>query len=108
MMKRLCLYICTLMCFLALCQTCMAQTNPWNGSWKADPSSLKYEGETFSVATDADGFTVTRGGQLQPKVVCDGKEQKSTDGTMLTCTRWICDCCDQEWQADSEDDDFDF
>lgn len=86
-MKRPCVSVCAVMCFLALSRTCLAQSNPWNGSWKLDPSSLKYEGATFSVATDADGFTVTRGGQAQPKVVCDGKEQKSTNGTMLTCTK---------------------
>ena len=87
MVKRLCISVCAAMCLLALSRACIAQSNPWNGSWKLDPSSLKYEGATFSVATDADGFTVTRGGQAQPKVVCDGKEQKSTNGTMLTCTK---------------------
>jgi len=65
----------------------MAQSNPWNGSWKLDPSSLKYEGSTFSMATDDDGFTVTRGGEAQPKVVCDGKEHKSANDIMLTCTK---------------------
>jgi hypothetical protein len=87
MMKRLCVSVCAVVCFFALNRTCLAQSNAWNGSWKLDPSSLKYEGATFSVATDADGFTVTRGGQAQPKVVCDGTEQKSTDGTTLTCTK---------------------
>jgi len=87
MMKRLYVSVCAVMCLLALSRTCIAQSNPWNGSWKLDPSSLKYEGATFSVATDADGFTVTRGGEAQPKVVCDGKEQKSTFGTTLTCTK---------------------
>jgi hypothetical protein len=86
-MKRLCVSVCAVMCLLALSRTCIAQSNPWNGSWKLDPSSVKYEGATFSVATDAGGFTVTRGGQAQPKVVCDGTEQKSTDGTTLTCTK---------------------
>lgn len=86
-MKRLCVSVCAVMCLLALSRTCMAQSNPWNGSWKLDPSSLKFDGATFSVATDADGFTVTRGGEAQPKVVCDGKEQKSTNGTTLTCTK---------------------
>jgi hypothetical protein len=75
------------MSLLALSPACIAQSNPWNGSWKLDPSSLKLEGSTFSVATDDDGFTVTRGGEAQPKVVCDGKEQKSANGTMLTCTK---------------------
>src|ERR1039457_2184938 len=87
LMKRFCVSVCAVMCFLALSRTCIAQSNPWNGSWKLDPSSFKFEGATFSVATDADGFTVTRGGQAQPKVVCDGTEQKSTNGTTLTCTK---------------------
>jgi hypothetical protein len=87
MMKRLCVCVSAVMCLLALCRTCTAQSNPWNGSWKLDPSSLKYEGATFSVATDADGFTVTSGGEAQPKVVCDGTEHKSTNGTTLTCTK---------------------
>jgi len=75
------------MSLVALSPLSIAQSNPWNGSWKLDQSSLKYEGATFSVATDADGFTVTRGGQAQPKVVCDGKEQKSANDIMLACTK---------------------
>lgn len=85
-MKRFCMTVCTLMCFIALNKSCVAQANPWDGSWKADPSSLKYSGATFSVATDADGFTVTRGGMASPKVVCDGKPQKTADG-MTSCTK---------------------
>jgi len=74
------------MCLVVLNRSCIAQANPWDGSWKADPSSLKYSGPTFSVATDADGFTTTRGGTAAPKVVCDGKPQTTPDG-MLTCTK---------------------
>jgi hypothetical protein len=51
-----------------------------------DPSSIKFEGATFSVATDATGFTTTRGGVAAPKVVCDGKPQTTPEG-MLTCTK---------------------
>jgi hypothetical protein len=87
MMKRLCVSFCAVLCLLALSRTCTAQTNPWNGSWKLDQSSLNFEGATFTVAADAGGFTVTRGGEAQPKVVCDGTEQKSTNGTTLTCTK---------------------
>jgi hypothetical protein len=86
-MKRLCVSLCAVMSLVTLGPACIAQSNPWNGSWKLDPSSLKYEGSTFSVATESEGFTVTRGGEAQPKVVCDGKEQKSTNGIMLTCTK---------------------
>lgn len=85
-MKSLCVGLCTAISLLAL-PACLAQSNPWNGSWKLDPSSLKYEGATFSVATDDDGFTVTRGGEAQPKVVCDGKEQKSANDILITCTK---------------------
>lgn len=85
-MKHVGIGVSAVVCLLALNQSCMAQANPWNGSWKADPSTYKYDGPTFSVATDADGFTVTRGGKAQPKVVCDGKPQK-TDDTMTTCTK---------------------
>jgi len=87
MMKRLCMNVFAVVCLLVLSRTCIAQSNPWNGSWKLDPSSLKYEGPTFSVAADADSFTVTRGGEAQPKIVCDGKEQKSANGTTVTCTK---------------------
>ena len=38
-----------------------------------DRSTFKYDGPTFSIVTDADGFTVTRNGNASPKVVCDGK-----------------------------------
>lgn len=86
-MKRLCVAVCAVMCFLALGPACVAQSNPFNGSWKLDASSFKFEGSTFSVATDANSFTVTRGGEAQPKVVCDGTEQKSDGGTTLTCTK---------------------
>ena len=85
-MKRIGIGFGAVVCLLALNQSCRAQANPWNGSWKADPSSYKYDGPTFSVATDANGFTVTRGGRAQPKIVCDGKPQK-TDDTMTSCSK---------------------
>lgn len=66
---------------------CIAQSNPWNGSWKADPASLKYEGPTFSVATDAGGYTITRYGTASPKVVCDGQPHANPDGTSTSCTK---------------------
>ena len=87
MMKRLCVSVCAVMCLLASVRPCLAQSNPWNGSWKIEPSSLKYQGATFSVATDADGFTITRGGEAQPKVVCDGTAHKSVSDTKITCTK---------------------
>jgi hypothetical protein len=85
MIKRL--SVCALMCMLAASRPGVSQSNPWNGSWKIEPSTLKYAGPTFSVATDADGFTTTRDGKAQPKVVCDGKPQKTPDAMMVTCTK---------------------
>jgi hypothetical protein len=86
MMKCFCVSVCALLCCVALNQSCVAQANPWDGSWKADPSSLQYTGPTFSVAGSSEGFTTTRGGTTSPKVVCDGKPQTTPDG-MLTCTK---------------------
>lgn len=87
MKKHLCVSVCALICLFALGRTCSAQANPWNGSWKLDAASLNFEGATFSVAADADGFTMTRGGQAQPKLVCDGTAQKDPTGAMITCAK---------------------
>jgi len=87
-MKRFSESVCIVMFLYAVNLTCMAQTSPFNGSWKLNPATLKYTGPTMSVAVDADGFTVTRGGQAQPKVVCDGKaHDDASDGTKTTCTK---------------------
>jgi len=74
---------------MALTLPCIAQDspNPWNGSWNIDRSSLKYSGPTMSVATDADGYTVTRDGKARPKVTCDGKPNAPVDGTTTTCNK---------------------
>jgi hypothetical protein len=85
-MKALLSSVGAVLCLASLGLPAAAQTNSWNGSWKADPASLKYEGGTYTVATDADGYTVTTGGQAQPKIVCDGKPHKTND-TMTTCTK---------------------
>ena len=69
MMKRYGISVCALASFVALAIPCIAQDNPWNGSWKIDRSTLKYDGPTVSIATDADGYTVTRDGKASPKVV---------------------------------------
>jgi len=52
-----------------------------------DRSSLKYNGPTSSVVTDADGYTVTRDGKARPKVTCDGKPNAPVDGTTTTCNK---------------------
>ena len=86
-MKFISVSSCAVLCLIAASQPCISQTSAWNGSWKADPSSLKYEGPSFSMATDSTGFTTTRDGKAMPKVVCDGKPQKSPDGLMVTCSK---------------------
>jgi len=85
-MKRLCMSVCSLICLVALSRSCFAQANPWDGSWKMDASSMKYTGPTFKVATDASGYTITRGGTAGPKTVCDGKPHDTPDGA-VTCTK---------------------
>jgi hypothetical protein len=86
-MKPYRVYVCSLACFLSLALPSMAQDNPWNGSWKMDLSTLKYDGPTVSIATDADGYTVTRGGKASPKVICNGKPNPPDKGTVTTCTK---------------------
>jgi hypothetical protein len=91
-MKRSGISLCALACFTALALHCAAQdsnssTNPWNGSWKMDPASLKYDGPTVSVTTDATGYTITRGDKADPKIVCDGKPNPPNDGAITTCTK---------------------
>jgi hypothetical protein len=90
-MKRYGMSLCALASFVALTLPCVAQdnaqSNPWNGSWKIDRSTMKYDGPTFSVATDPDGYTVTRGGRPPSKVVCDGKPNPPENGTTATCTK---------------------
>ncbi len=79
---------CALACSVVFSLSCAAQANPWNGSWKINPATVKYDGPTFSIATDADGYVVTRQGKPGPKTVCDGKPHKSpTDGAMVTCNK---------------------
>lgn len=87
MFKRLGLSVCAAMFLFALGPTCTAQSNAFNGSWKEEPSTFQFSGATFSVATDAQGFTVTNGGKAEPKIICDGKPQKRPDGEMMTCTK---------------------
>lgn len=86
-MKQYRISVCVLASFVAVTLPCIAQENPWNGSWKIDRSTLKYDGPTFSVATDADGYTVTRNGEASPKVACDGKPNAPVNGTTTTCNK---------------------
>jgi hypothetical protein len=94
-MKRYGMSMCALACFTALSLPCIAldnsqnnpQNNPWNGSWKIDKSTMKYDGPIYSVATDPDGYTLTRGNRPPSKVVCDGKPNAPDNGTTTTCNK---------------------
>lgn len=86
-MKCIGMSVCALTCCIALSVPCLAQANPWNGSWKLEAGSVKYEGPVFSVKTAADGLTVTRYGKAGPKEMCDGKQHAGMDGEMVTCTK---------------------
>jgi hypothetical protein len=86
-MNRFGMSVSALVFFAAVSLPCVAQDNPWNGSWKLDTSSVKYTGPTFSIITDADGYTLKMGSEAGTKTVCDGKPQSGPNGTMVTCTR---------------------
>lgn len=82
--KNVCAFVCSICCALP----CMAQANQWNGSWKMDPSTVKYDGPTISISTDAEGYVITRQGKPGPKTICDGKAHKdASDGAMVTCNK---------------------
>jgi hypothetical protein len=89
-MNRYGMGTCALGCLMALALPCAAQegsqNNRWNGSWKADSSSMKYDGPTVSIATSADGYTITREGK-PTRVVCDGKPNAPVNGTVTSCTK---------------------
>jgi len=86
-MKRSNMGVCAFVCSVCCALPCVAQANPWNGSWKAEPSTLKYDGPTISISTDAEGYVVTRDGKAQPKTICDGKPHKDSSHAMVTCTK---------------------
>ncbi len=86
-MKRLRMSVYALLCFAIGGLPCLGQANPWNGSWKMDVSTVKYVGPTYSVATDSEGYTLTRGGKAEPKTVCDGQPKTAADGLTKTCTK---------------------
>jgi len=73
------------LCLASLSISAAAQSNAWNGHWKADPASLKYMGPEYKVTTDANGYTITQGTKTT-KIVCDGKPQK-TDNNMTSCIK---------------------
>lgn len=65
----------------------MAQNSPWNGSWKADPSSMKLDSASFTIAVNADGYTVTTGSEKGHKIICNGQPNAPHNGTVTTCTK---------------------
>jgi hypothetical protein len=87
MMKRFHTSVCAVLCLAAASLPCVGQENPWNGSWKMDTSTVKYAGPTYTVATDAEGYTLTRGTEPGTKTVCDGKPKTAADGTTTTCVK---------------------
>lgn len=87
-MKRGAINVCVFACSICFALPCLSQANPWNGSWKINPATVKYDGPTFTMATDADGYVITRAGKAAPKTICDGNPHKdSTDGAMVTCNK---------------------
>jgi hypothetical protein len=88
-MKHLVMRCCAFVLLAGTAAAGVAQdVNPWNGSWKAEPSSFHYEAATFSIATDAKGYTVTSGGgTASPEVVCDGKPHTNAAGNDITCVK---------------------
>jgi hypothetical protein len=62
--------------------TCSAQSNPWNGSWKMDASSIQYDGFISTFKVDTDGYTMDD----NPKNICDGKPHQMKAG-MTTCNK---------------------
>ena len=86
-MKHHGMSVCALASFAALTLSCIAQDSPWNGSWKIDHSTLKYDGPTTTIVADAEGYTLTFGGKTWPKVVCDGKPNAPDDGTTRVCNK---------------------
>jgi hypothetical protein len=85
-MKNFGMSICALAFLAVVSVPCIAQDNPWNGEWKADTSSMKYDGPTFTMTTDDNGYTITRNGKASPETVCDGQPHPDHDN-MVTCTR---------------------
>ena len=79
--------VCALALLVAFVLPCAAQQNPWNGSWNIDRSTLKFDGATFSVVTNADSFTFIRGDKASPKVVCDGKPNLPQNGVITVCQK---------------------
>jgi hypothetical protein len=86
-MKRIGMSVCVFVCPLFAVLPCLAQANSWNGSWKIDPSTVKFDGPTFTLSTDAQGYVVTRQGKAGPKTICDGKPHNDPDGAAVTCSK---------------------
>jgi hypothetical protein len=84
-MKHIGINVFALACVVGLSVPCVAQDNPWNGSWKLDKSTVKFDGPIISVATKENSFIVSRYGRLAPNHICDGQPRKQDDGRGTTC-----------------------
>jgi hypothetical protein len=84
-MKHIGINVFALVCVVGLSVPCVAQDNPWNGSWKLDKSTVKFDGPIISVATKGNSFIVSRYGRLAPNHICDGQPRKQDDGRGTTC-----------------------
>ena len=85
MTKQYGISACALVSFVALAFPCVAQQNPWDGPHGRWIAHIQIRWPNLSIATDADGFTVTRSGKAGPKVVCDGKPNAQANGSTTTC-----------------------
>jgi hypothetical protein len=83
-MKKL-VAVCAVVGAMGLGQAAMAQSSPFNGQWKADKDSMKYEGPISTVTKTAGGFTVVGMGPTAQKIICDGKPHPSNNKTMTSC-----------------------
>ena len=86
-MKHVVPGLCALVLFAFTALPCVAESNPWNGSWKVDPGSYHYEGMTYTWVTSATGFKVMMGDQEVSTVTCDGKAEARPSGVEATCVK---------------------
>ena len=87
MIQRAGLFVLASAMFAGSALPCVAQDNPWNGSWKVDPAASHFEGVVYTFTTDANGFRITGGGQEVSKAECLGKPVTNPSGTVTTCTK---------------------
>lgn len=87
MIQRAGLFVLASAMFAGSALPCVAQDNPWNGSWKVDPAASHFEGAVYTFTTDANGFSIMDGGKEVSKAECLGKPMTNPSGTVTTCTK---------------------